>query len=437
MTISRSSRPVLALPALLVSTLAIGGCDSLLDVELPDRVLAEELLRPENATTLMSGVIADYECSHAAYVSWTAALGDEFLSAGSGDGVEQRSDIRTESPSNWATGDCGEGIVGLFIPISVARWGADNLLDHLERWTDDEVPGRTDLIATAAAYSGYAHLFHTEAMCETAFDGGPRIGPSEVLARAEDRFTRALEAAEASGNDEMRDLALVGRARTRLDMARTEGELVAPAMLEAAADDARRVSESFSFTASYSTVSSRTENHVWAESGPGAPSIFSTVGEPYRNATVEGEPDPRLPVIDTGEETDEGLGVPLFQQLKYVSVSDPIEVASWEEAQLIVAEAELEAGNLQEAVAIINELRRRVGLPDTFASDDPAEVWAALIHERRAELFLEGQLLGDQSRYDLPFSPPPGAETARGFVYETTRCFPLPDVEVLNNANIR
>jgi hypothetical protein len=287
-------------------------------------------------------------------------------------------------------------------------------------------------VATTAAYSGYAHLFHAEAMCETAFDGGPRLTPEGVLVRAEARFGRALEAAQAAGDEEVLDLARVGRARARLGLARREGTLVRPEKLQEAAEDARRVGDGFRWLARYSSVSSRTENHVWSGSGPGSSAFFS-VGAPYRNASFDGVPDPRLPVVDTGEETDEGLGIPFWQQQKYASPSDPIEVASWEEARLMVAEAELESGNVQAAVDIVNELHRRVGLPDTFSSSDPELVMEQLIYERRAELFLEGQLLGDQRRYDLPFSPPVGATTARGFTYGTTRCFPLPDVETQNN----
>jgi len=419
--------------ALVGATALLSACDGFLDVELPDRVLADEALQPRNASTLLSGVIADYECAHAAYVSWTASLGDEFLDGGTGDGVEQRATIRRESPSNWATAEC-EG-AGLYIPISVARWSADNLLTNLDEWTEEQVPNRASMLTQAAVYSGFAHLFHAEAMCEAAFDGGPAISTDAVLELAEARFTRAMEEAQAIDDPDLLDFARVGRARARLGLARRNGAMVRPQKLREAAEDAALVRDGFVRLARYATVSSRTENHVWSGTGPGS-SAFSSVGEPYRNAAFDGVADPRLPVIDTGEETDEGLGIPFWQQRKYLSPSDPIEIASWEEAQLIVAEAAIEDGDLQAAVDIINELHRRAGLPDTFESDDGSEVFSQLIYERRAELFLEGQLLGDQRRYNLPFSPEVGTSTARGFTYGTTRCFPLPDIETLNNPNV-
>jgi hypothetical protein len=411
----------------------MAGCDSLLDVEPTDRVTSEDLVQPSNAPTLVSGAIADYECALAAYAFYTAILGDEFRSNNFGANIELRGDIRRASPSNWADGDCGTGILGLYGPISTARWSADNALENLEDWTDEQVPDRSELIATAAAYSGYAHLFHAEGMQRAAFDGGPALEPADVLDRAEDRFTRAIEAAESAGATTTLHFALVGRARTRLNQARTAGELVAPEALQGAADDARRVPEGFSKGAAYSTASPRTENHVYNANGPGVDNIGQTIGAPYRNATFDGADDPRLPVVEADESVGDDLS--LWVQQKYESESDSIEIASWEEAQLIVAEAELEAGNLQAAVDIINELHRRVGLPDTFESDDPDEIFDQLIYERRAELFLEGKLIGDARRYDLPFSPPVGTEVS-GLTYGDTRAFPLPNVEVDNNPNI-
>jgi hypothetical protein len=411
------------------------GCDSLLDVEPTDQVTAEDLEQPSNASTLVDGAIADYECAHAAYAYYTAILGDEFRADASDAGIEIRTNIRTASPSNWADGDCGTGILGIYGPISTARWSADNALENLEGWTDEQVPNRTELIATAAAYSGYAHLFHAEGMQRAAFDGGPALPPDSVLARADRRFTRAIEAAESAGVTKMLNFALVGRARTRLNQAWDAGTLDDPTALQNAADDARRVPKGFSVEATYSTSSERTENHVYNANGPGVENIGQTIGAPYRNAEFDGVDDPRLPVV---EDADGSIGesLPLWIQEKYVSASAAIEIASWEEAKLIVAGAELEAGNLSAAVSIINELHRDVGLPDTYSSSNPDDIRDQIIYERRAELFLEGKLLGDARRYDLPFSPPVGAETGSGLTYGDVRAFPLPNVEVDNNPNI-
>ena len=52
-------------------------------------------------------------------------------------------------------------------------------------------------------------------------DAGPELSQTEVFNLAEERFTRALAAAATAGDDDIRNLALVGRARARLDLGRT------------------------------------------------------------------------------------------------------------------------------------------------------------------------------------------------------------------------
>ena len=65
-----------------------------------------------------------------------------------------------------------------------------------------------------------------------------------------------------------------------------------------------------------------------------------------------------------------------------------------------------------------------------------ASVKAQIIEERRRELFVEGHRLGDIRRYGIPFTPAAGAPYQYGGVYGTQSCFPLPDVERINNPSI-
>jgi hypothetical protein len=122
---------------------------------------------------------------------------------------------------------------------------------------------------------------------------------------------------------------------------------------------------------------------------------------------------------------------PFWSTSKYPSLNSPIRLASWVEAQLIIAE--VEGG--QTAVNVINALHGAAGLPP-FASTDPAEIASQVAEERRREFFLEGQHLGDLRRLGAPFSPATGTpyfNTVKGGVYGPATCFPLPDIE--RNAN--
>ena len=110
-------------------------------------------------------------------------------------------------------------------------------------------------------------------------------------------------------------------------------------------------------------------------------------------------------------------------------------MATWEEAQLILAEVALDNNQLQEAVDIINTLHDRVGLGE-FSSTDASEIREQLIYERSAELFLEGQHMQDLERFNLDLIPAPGTPFPHGGEFSNQICFPLPEVEYLNNPNI-
>jgi hypothetical protein len=59
-------------------------------------------------------------------------------------------------------------------------------------------------------------------------------------------------------------------------------------------------------------------------------------------------------------------------------------------------------------------------------------VKVAIVHERAAELWLEGHRLADMIRYGqtlIPFYPPVGTPFKDGGTFGTQLCFPLPTVE--------
>jgi hypothetical protein len=411
--------------AVAVQLSACDALDRLISVDAPSRVLADDVVEPGNAALLVNSAGTDFECAFSHYIVAGGLVGNE-LEVGTTLIAWKDYDRRAFDPGGAAytstTCDAqGTQSVGVYIPLSVARWQADNALSLLDGWTDQEVPDRARLVATAAAYSGYSHVLLAEGMCSAAFDLGPEVSPTEILERAENRFTRAIEAAEVAGDADILSLARVGRARARLDQGSTA----------AAAEDARLIPEGFRFDATYSTDSPRRENNVFRANQLVQ---LATIDPTYRNRTFEGVTDPRIAIEDTGGPTQDGTTA-LWHQLKYPTRSAPIPIASWEEARLIVAEAELEAGNDQAAVAIINDLHDRAGLPP-FDSTDPEEVMEQIIWERAAELFLQSHHLGDLNRYDLPFLPPPGSPFKDGGTYGEQTCFPLPAVERLNNPNI-
>jgi hypothetical protein len=156
-----------------------------------------------------------------------------------------------------------------------------------------------------------------------------------------------------------------------------------------------------------------------------------SIGPSYRNLTFGGVADPRVRVTDTGRTATDGTRI--WAQNKYAALGTAIPLATWREAQLIIAEVE----GAQTAVGIINMFHTAAGLP-AFSSTNPAAIQQQVIEERRRELFLEGHHLGDIIRYNLPLSPAPGTAFAKGGTYGpqgSAVCLPIPNIERLNNPN--
>ena len=68
------------------------------------------------------------------------------------------------------------------------------------------------------------------------------------------------------------------------------------------------------------------------------------------------ELDTRVTVTDQ-DRGHANTGIALWFAEKYPSANSPVQLASWAEAQLIIAEAAIEAGNYSQAVSIFNTLR--------------------------------------------------------------------------------
>jgi starch-binding outer membrane protein, SusD/RagB family len=417
----------------LAAGLALGACDALddlLSVDKPGVVPAEGLSDPSKAVLLVNGAVGDFECALGSYIVMGGLIGEEFVD------VTQTADRwpydrRDVQPGDSRYGTSSCEALGVYVPLSTARFTADQALHLLEGWTDDQMPqgvNRTALIAKSAAYAGYAYLLLGEGFCEAAIDQSAPLPPQELFALAEQRFTQAIDAAASVGGapaDSIRFMALVGRARARLDQSSAT-----PAKLALAAADAALVPAGFVKTASASNTSGRRQNRVYAQNNQ---TDGVTVGPRYRGLTVNGVPDPRVPVADAGRNSNDGNR--MWLQGKYAGLSAPLPIATYDEAQLILAEAALRGGSPTNAVNIINALRARAGIGGYAGDMSAAAVTDLLIEERRRELFLEGQHLYDTIRFNLTLQPATGSPFAKGGVYGTTKCLPLPNVERLNNPN--
>lgn len=420
-------------PRVLALVTCLAGCgnffDNLIDVEAPSQLVTDEYLKPGNAATILSGVIGDFECALSRYIVAEGMLGDELIKSGNAEAwaaYDRRDNSAAGGlPGTYADGTCEasqQSAPAVYRSLSTARWHADTLRILLNTWSDADVINRTPLLAETSVYAGYSTLLLGEAMCTTALDAGPELNPAAVFTRAEARFTEALTAAQAVNSTRLINMALVGRARARLNLQRYAD----------AGTDASAVPAAFVANASNATSPARRQNWMFFSNQQSA--NVSVEGQ-YRDFRTEGVPDPRVKVFDTGKNATPASPIRLWYQLKYTTLDAPIPMATGDEAQLILAEAKARAGDLNGAKDIINALHTAVSLPP-FAGGDQATTLQQIIWERRAELFLEGHRLGDLRRYNVPLDPAAGAPYPWGGTYGPQNCFPLPDAERLNNPNI-
>ena len=402
---------------------ALAACDlsDALDVEAASRIPAETLEQPANAVLLVNSAIGDFECAYGAYVVAGGLIGEELV-----DGIQTADrypfDRRSTQPSDrrYAVNPCDA--LGVYTPLQTARVSAENVISLLSKWTDAEVPNRQQLIATVSAHAGYSLLMLGEGFCEAVISNfdeaqnpvlGGIIGRDSVLTLAEARFTDALSSTDAS----IKNMALLGRAKVRQDLGR----------LADARADAIQVPATFERNVTASATPARRQNKVWADGS--ATARGSLVGEPYRSMT-----DPRVKFTRTTSTTV--TGIPVVYQTKYPVAAAPIPFATADEAQFIVAEADLAAGNQTSAVNIINTFRARAGF-GPFTGTTAAAIKTELIEQRRREFFLEGQHLGDLIRYGITPQPAAGTAYHGSGVYGNQLCMPLPDAERINNPNAK
>ena len=422
---NRSMRRSMRTVILVLTMSALSGCDALdelLSVDAPSRVIASDLEDPSAAGLLVASVANEFRCTLTYYAAASALTGNEWRDASNNSVLniwDQRVHDTSGYGSQYANADCGSGQPALYRPMSRTRWLADYTLGLLSEWTTAEVPDKMAYEAEVALYAGYSYILFGESMCTVAFDEGPEQMPADAFNLAIARFDRAM-AAGASGN--ILHAAQVGKARAQLNLNQKS----------AAMSTASAVPDGFAYEFDYSNAEAVTRNKLW-EFNIDHENV--TVAEPYRDVQYAGVPDPRVAVVNTGY-TNSQTGIPIWISRKYPDASAPIEMAGSAEAKLIIAEAQIEAGNLDGAVSIFNALHRDVGLPDYEGDMTATALTAQLIYERAAENYLEGQHLQDLKRLSIALYPPTGTDDGFGGAYGDEICFELPATEFQNNPTL-
>lgn len=339
----------------LIVAVAAAGCGDLLEVTDPDIVTPEQAAGPAAVPLLVAGMVGDFQEAVDGLVRYEALFTDEMILSGTFPtriDVDER-DVLTDINNGTLSND-------VFEPLQIARETADQnremFLAALEDEDFDEVLASVEEgLALASLFAGYVRLYMAELYCSVIMEPeGSAVSPDAAADTALARFIEAENYATDFGLTNIADAARVGQARALVWLGRYD---------EAAAV-AADVSPEFVFLAEYSENQNAQFNEVFSFTwGRGGQVARWTVGDGtsanrhnerfsyYDEWVSQGLLLPNPPGMQAPE-----VGVAMTLQLLYDAGSRPIVVASWWEAQMIVAEHELRNGNPETAEDIVNAL---------------------------------------------------------------------------------
>jgi len=438
--------------ALSVPLLAACDIQAILEVDIPGRVEEGALDNPKLASTLVTGVVSDVECSWNQFTAGMAHHSDEYIPTSGNLDLIRWGERRIENVDvQFSQGLCGGGTYPTYTPLQTARFQGEDVLARLGGETFSGLDGLADLQAVTRTWGTFPLIALGEAFCEMTIptvegEPGPLMTKQEVLTVAENKFSEAISMAQAAGNTAMVNTALVGRARVRIGLENYSGAMA----------DAAQVPAGFETIVTRDASESRRWNYYYDR--PNALTGFrqhGSVSDHYRHLTIDAEgrptqddgvPDMRVHAVTNGEPGSDFVPENWFHD-KYNSRADPLPLVTYKEARMYMAEAAARTGDIAMATELINERRMAAGLPAMTAPASQSEMVELVIEERRRELFVEGaHRFNDMIRFrgtqfEIPFLGEPGSIhpngiSQKGDVYGTTTCLPLPLVEKNGNPNI-
>ncbi len=433
--------PGLAAMLLVAGTAACG----ILDTDLPNIVGSESLDTPAGAATKRLGAISTFTLAKDGdfnpvaipgsedtfndnsdgYVLTSGTLADEFVNPGF---IPSRTeiDLRQAQPAT-------AGLAALYQSLHRARNAAKDAASSLQAFgeTPDADPGIPEMLALA----GLSYVYLAEGFCSgvtvsrivsdtIAF--GPQLTTAQVFDTAAARFNAALAHPSIVAGDPIHSLASVGLGRTLVNQG-----LFAEAALAVAS-----VPADFLYETEHATTPAALHNGVFEAFSNGNFGVFDQeggVGLDYVSAE-----DLRV----TG---DSGIGADNNTETwfpnKYPSFESSIPTADYVEAQLIIAEGELQTGGFAAMAQRLNDLRDPVGLDPLDSPGDAVEGADVLFRERAFWLYATGHRLGDMRRLIRQYGRDPetvfptGEYYKGGLTYGEDVNLPLPRREA-NNPNV-
>jgi hypothetical protein len=439
----KSTGRSLALAAPLL--LAGGAACGLLDTDQPNIVDAADLDTPAGAASKRLGAISTFTLAKDGdfnpvavpgnedafndnsdgYILVSGILADEFVNPGF---IPSRTefDLRLAQPTT-------AGLGALFQSLARARNGAEDAAASLEAFGTD--PDTDTGIPEMHSLAGFTYIFFAEGFCsgvpvsrivndEIVY--GQQLTTAQLLDTAIARFNTALAHPSMLAGEPIHSLASVGLGRALLNQG-----LFAEAAAAVAA-----VPPEFLYETEHATTPAALHNGVFEAFNNGNFGVFDQEGGNGLNY-VSAE--------DIRVQGDSGIGADNNTETwfpsKYPGFEASIPLADYLEAQLIIAESELQAGAFSPMTQRLNDLRAAVGLGTLATPGDLVSATDLLFAERAFWLFATGHRLGDMRRLIRQYGRDPetvfptGEWFKGGLTYGTDVNLPLPRREE-NNPNV-
>ena len=410
MNMNRLTRASTALP--LLAALAIGGCNNfdnrLLSVQTPDIVTDATANSPAGAQSFYQAAVGDFYrfiggdrggSSPLGLALTGGMLGDEIFSARAG--TEPTDDRQLNSNAfpldSWT---------------QVGNAYTRTIRAELQLIAYPPATGLNTQLATLHENQGYILTIVGEDYCNGVpmWDGKDPNNPTTVTMSNADLYNAALAQYDSAlaligtSSATIRDIALIGKARTLVDQAKA-GSLASG--FAAAAAITPEVPTSFVFNTLFSTSTAGVVNALydWMSA---TKNFGASDKEGGNGLDFVSSKDPRIKV--DGSKTvrgQDGSTVPTFNQ--YTVTSASIAIATGIEARLIEAEAALAAGNTAQWLATLNALRASAQsygtvslaantLPPLVDPGTPDARVNTMFRERAFWMYMTAHRLGDMRR---------------------------------------
>ena len=438
--------------AALIAVAAFGAAcstDEVLSVKDPDVVRPGGLNDPANLPVFLASayaeVMAGYDGGvYEGLVNYSGLLSDEFIQTES---FPTRFEVDTR---NMVVGN--SSLVNIFREISRGRASAERAARKYVELEQPNAIGRAESLLLA----GFSYILFGENYCsgvpfstlnddQTIVYGSPQT-TAEVFQSAIAKFDTAITVASALSTTKAASVvnaARVGRGRAMLNLARFADASTAVANVPA----------DFKFELQHSDNSVRQNNGVWSLSINGGRWGVSEK-EGVNGLAFRTGSDVRVASRPRSSNNGNGFdGGPMFEALKYPARTTAVILADGVEAELIKAEAQLQAGNAAGMITTLNALRANAavfaarGYTGTLAAlTDPGTASARqdmLFKERAYWLFLTAHRVGDMRRLVRQYNRgiesvfPTGSYSSNGrtSIYGTDTSFPIP-IEEQNNPDV-